>query len=177
MAVIGIDLGSQHTKAVILDGDEIVGGASLSTGETAETEARLAAQEALQQAGIVREGQAPPRGQIFYTATFEDKFGRSRIKLDYNRLFRVDSGLAGAPRIQPRKRIKTGAFLLDFDGRVIGCATVDKKELIEFLTDKVAKWWLPDDVQFVDAIPHTATGKILKTRLREEFKDYKLPTI
>jgi 3-(methylthio)propionyl---CoA ligase len=55
-------------------------------------------------------------------------------------------------------------------------ATVDKKELIEFLGGKVAKWWLPDDVQFVDAIPHTATGKILKTRLREDFKDYKLPT-
>jgi fatty-acyl-CoA synthase len=36
--------------------------------------------------------------------------------------------------------------------------------------------WLPDDVQFVDTIPHTATGKILKTRLREDFKGYKLPT-
>ncbi|MDB5490115.1 MAG: long-chain fatty acid--CoA ligase, partial [Reyranella sp.] len=55
-------------------------------------------------------------------------------------------------------------------------AQVDKQELIEFLATKVAKWWLPDDVQFVDAIPHTATGKILKTRLREDFKDYKLPT-
>ncbi len=55
-------------------------------------------------------------------------------------------------------------------------ATVDKKELLEFLAGKVAKWWLPDDVQFVDAIPHTATGKILKTRLREDFKDYRLPT-
>ena len=55
-------------------------------------------------------------------------------------------------------------------------ATVDKKELLEFLGAKVAKWWLPDDVQFVDAIPHTATGKILKTRLREDFKGYKLPT-
>ncbi len=55
-------------------------------------------------------------------------------------------------------------------------ATLDKKELLEFLAGKVAKWWLPDDVQFVDAIPHTATGKILKTRLREDFKDYKLPT-
>ncbi len=53
---------------------------------------------------------------------------------------------------------------------------LDKKELIDFLGSKVAKWWLPDDVQFVDAIPHTATGKILKTRLREDFKDYKLPT-
>jgi len=53
---------------------------------------------------------------------------------------------------------------------------LDKKELIEFLAGKVAKWWLPDDVQFVEAIPHTATGKILKTRLREDFKAYKLPT-
>jgi fatty-acyl-CoA synthase len=55
-------------------------------------------------------------------------------------------------------------------------AQIDKKELVAFLADKVAKWWLPDDVQFVDTIPHTATGKILKTRLREDFKDYKLPT-
>jgi fatty-acyl-CoA synthase len=55
-------------------------------------------------------------------------------------------------------------------------ATVDKTELLEFLASKVAKWWLPDDVQFVDAIPHTATGKILKTRLREDFKNYTLPT-
>ena len=45
-----------------------------------------------------------------------------------------------------------------------------------FLDGKVAKWWMPDDVVFVEAIPHTATGKILKTRLREDFKDYKLPT-
>ena len=55
-------------------------------------------------------------------------------------------------------------------------AAVDKAALIEFLAGKVAKWWLPDDVQFVDTIPHTATGKILKTRLREDFKGYKLPT-
>jgi fatty-acyl-CoA synthase len=55
-------------------------------------------------------------------------------------------------------------------------ATLDKAELLEFLAGKVAKWWLPDDVQFVDAIPHTATGKILKTRLREDFKNYTLPT-
>lgn len=78
--------------------------------------------------GVVREGQAPPRGQLLFTATFEDRFGRSRIKLDYNRLFRTERGLAGAPRLQPRKRIKTGSFLLDFDGRIIGCATLDKKE-------------------------------------------------
>ena len=40
-------------------------------------------------------------------------------------------------------------------------AILGKKELLEFLAGKVAKWWLPDDAQFVDAIPHTATGKIL----------------
>ncbi|UYN96374.1 MAG: long-chain-fatty-acid--CoA ligase [Enhydrobacter sp.] len=55
-------------------------------------------------------------------------------------------------------------------------ATIEKKELVDFLAGKVAKWWLPDDVQFVDSIPHTATGKILKTKLRETFKDYRLPT-
>jgi predicted CoA-substrate-specific enzyme activase len=55
MAVVGIDLGSQHTKAVILDGDEIRGGASLSTGETAVAEARMAVQEALRQTGLSRE--------------------------------------------------------------------------------------------------------------------------
>ena len=78
--------------------------------------------------GLMRDGQAPPLGQLFFTAGFEDRFGRSRIKLDYNRLFRTERGLAGAARLQPRKRIKVGTFLLDFDGRVIGCATVDKKE-------------------------------------------------
>jgi fatty-acyl-CoA synthase len=50
------------------------------------------------------------------------------------------------------------------------------KELLDFLGGKVAKWWLPDDVVFVAEIPHTATGKILKTVLRERFKDYALPT-
>ena len=40
---------------------------------------------------------------------------------------------------------------------------------------KIAKWWMPDDVAFVDEIPHTATGKILKIALREQFKDYSFP--
>jgi fatty-acyl-CoA synthase len=51
-----------------------------------------------------------------------------------------------------------------------------KAELLSFLEGKIAKWWQPDDVVFVDEIPHTATGKILKTALREKFKDYALPT-
>ena len=42
---------------------------------------------------------------------------------------------------------------------------------------KVAKWWVPDDVTFVEQLPHTATGKLLKTKLRQEYGDYKLPTV
>jgi fatty-acyl-CoA synthase len=51
-----------------------------------------------------------------------------------------------------------------------------KEELLAFLEGKIAKWWLPDDVAFVAEIPHTATGKIQKTALRSQFKDYVLPS-
>jgi fatty-acyl-CoA synthase len=50
-----------------------------------------------------------------------------------------------------------------------------KDEILSFMKGKVATWWMPDDVVFVDEIPHTATGKILKTALRDRFKDYILP--
>ena len=50
-----------------------------------------------------------------------------------------------------------------------------KDELLAYMQGKIAKWWLPDDVVLVEAIPHTATGKIQKTALREMFKDYRLP--
>ena len=49
--------------------------------------------------------------------------------------------------------------------------------LLDFLRGRVAKWWVPDDVVFVDELPHTATGKLLKTRLREQYRDYRLPGI
>ena len=55
-------------------------------------------------------------------------------------------------------------------------AEVTKEELLKFYEGKAAKWQVPDDVVFVDAIPLGATGKMLKTRLREMLKDYKLPT-
>ncbi len=54
-------------------------------------------------------------------------------------------------------------------------AEVSKEELLQFYEGKTAKWQIPDDVIFVDAIPLGATGKMLKTRLRETLKDYKLP--
>ena len=48
----------------------------------------------------------------------------------------------------------------------------DKDSIISFLSDKIAKWWLPDDIIFVDELPHGATGKLLKTGLREEYKNH-----
>jgi acyl-CoA synthetase (AMP-forming)/AMP-acid ligase II len=53
----------------------------------------------------------------------------------------------------------------------------DRDSLLKYLEGKTAKWWLPDDVVFVEEIPHTATGKIQKTALRERFRDYRLPTV
>jgi len=52
----------------------------------------------------------------------------------------------------------------------------EKADILAYMSDKVAKWWMPDDVVFVDEIPHTATGKIKKTTLREQFSEYRLPT-
>jgi len=51
-----------------------------------------------------------------------------------------------------------------------------REELLAYLAGKIAKWWMPDDVVFVDEIPHTATGKIQKITLRQQFGQYRLPT-
>jgi acyl-CoA synthetase (AMP-forming)/AMP-acid ligase II len=56
-------------------------------------------------------------------------------------------------------------------------ATVSKEQVMTHLQGKIAKWWMPDDVTFVEEIPHTAAGKISKLQLREKFKGYLLPTI
>jgi acyl-CoA synthetase (AMP-forming)/AMP-acid ligase II len=53
---------------------------------------------------------------------------------------------------------------------------LNKNEMLSFLEGKIAKWWTPDDIVFVDELPHTATGKLSKLQLRERFKDYILPT-
>ncbi|PWF43955.1 3-(methylthio)propionyl-CoA ligase [Massilia glaciei] len=49
--------------------------------------------------------------------------------------------------------------------------------LLDFFEGKIAKWWTPDDVVFIEALPLGGTGKIQKNKLREQFKDYKLPTV
>ncbi|WP_183982924.1 long-chain fatty acid--CoA ligase [Sphingomonas jinjuensis] len=53
-------------------------------------------------------------------------------------------------------------------------STVTAEEIGAHLAQHVAKWWLPDAIEFVDELPHTATGKLLKTALRERYRDYRL---
>ena len=73
-----------------------------------------------------------------------------------------------------------GALHLKWDERpIIFVVVVDgreltKEEVLIFLEDKIAKFWMPDDVIFVEELPHTATGKLLKTGLREEYKEHLL---
>jgi fatty-acyl-CoA synthase len=68
-----------------------------------------------------------------------------------------------------------------WDERPLACVVVradeqlTKDEVIEFLTPRVAKWWLPDDVVFIDEVPKTSVGKFSKKDLRDRFAGYKLP--
>jgi fatty-acyl-CoA synthase len=55
-------------------------------------------------------------------------------------------------------------------------ADISAQELLHFLTGKIAKWRMPDDVLFVDEIPHTGTGKVQKAALRARFGQHRLPT-
>jgi acyl-CoA synthetase (AMP-forming)/AMP-acid ligase II len=74
-----------------------------------------------------------------------------------------------------------GIFHPKWDERPIVCVVkksgseVTRDELLAFYEGKTAKWQIPDDVVFVDAIPLGATGKMLKTKLREQLTGYKLP--
>ncbi len=92
----------------------------------------------------------------------------------------LENAAVGHPAIQEAAVI--GVFHAKWQERPLLLAIkkagqeVSKEELMTFLEDKVAKWWMPDDVVFVSELPHTATGKLLKTKLREQFKDHKLPT-
>ena len=54
--------------------------------------------------------------------------------------------------------------------------TATREEILEYLDGRVAKWWLPDDVVFIEEVPKTSTGKFSKKDLRDRFSDHKLPT-
>ena len=56
--------------------------------------------------------------------------------------------------------------------RAPGCEDLTAKEMQAWFAGKIAKWWIPDAVEFVDELPHGATGKINTVALREQFKDF-----
>ena len=70
-----------------------------------------------------------------------------------------------------------------WDERPVACVVVKpgeqltKDEIMDFIRPKVAKWWLPDDIVFIDEVPKTSVGKFSKKDLRERFKDYVLPSV
>ena len=69
-----------------------------------------------------------------------------------------------------------------WDERPLACvvlrpgATLDRDALRTFLASKVAKWWLPDDVVIIEAVPKTSVGKFDKKVLRDRFRDHQLPS-
>ena len=52
-------------------------------------------------------------------------------------------------------------------------STVSELEIRDFLSGQMAKWWLPDAIEFVEELPHTATGKLSKKDLRDQYRDYR----
>ena len=55
---------------------------------------------------------------------------------------------------------------------IIKAEDVKKSEIFTFLENKIAKWWMPDDIIFVEELPHTATGKIRKVELKNKYQNY-----
>lgn len=70
-----------------------------------------------------------------------------------------------------------------WDERPLACVVpkdgeeVTKEEILDYLQGRIAKWWMPDDVVFVDEVPKTSVGKFSKKTLREKFEGYQLPTV
>ncbi len=93
----------------------------------------------------------------------------------------LENAAVGCPGVQEAAAI--GVYHPKWDERPLLLvvrkegADVTAEQVIHYLSDKVAKWWLPDEVLFVDGLPHTATGKLLKTALRAQYHDHKLPTV
>ena len=52
---------------------------------------------------------------------------------------------------------------------------IGAQEVLDHLNGKIAKWWMPDEVKFVEQLPHTATGKLLKRAIRDDYRDYRFP--
>lgn len=81
----------------------------------------------------------------------------------------AEAAVIGLPH--PRWDERPLLIVVAADGRA-----PEREALMKHLAGQVPKWWLPDDIVFLDEMPHTATGKVSKVQLREQFKDHSLPT-
>ncbi len=90
----------------------------------------------------------------------------------------LENAAVGCPGVQEAAAI--GIYHPKWDERPLllivrkPAATVSTEDVFAYLSTRVVKWWLPDEILFVDSLPHTATGKLLKTALREQYRDHKL---
>ncbi len=93
----------------------------------------------------------------------------------------LESAIMGHPKVLEAAVI--GVAHPKWQERPLACVVVKpgeeltKEDLLSYLEDKVAKWWLPDDVAFLEEIPKTSVGKFSKKDLRAQFGDYVLPTV
>ena len=93
----------------------------------------------------------------------------------------LENALMAHPKVAEAAVI--GVFHPKWQERPLACVvvaepfrgSVTKAEILDFLSTRITKWWLPDDVVFIDAVPKTSVGKFNKRALREQFKDYSLP--
>jgi fatty-acyl-CoA synthase len=92
----------------------------------------------------------------------------------------LENALMAHPKVMEAAVV--GVFHPKWQERPLACIVplpqykdqITKDELLDFLTPRVAKWWLPDDIVFIEGVPKTSVGKFNKRALREQFKDYKL---
>jgi fatty-acyl-CoA synthase len=95
----------------------------------------------------------------------------------------LENALMAHPKVMEAAVV--GVFHPKWQERPLACIAplpqfknqITKEELLEFLTPRVAKWWLPDDIVFIESVPKTSVGKFNKRALREQFKDYVLPSL
>jgi fatty-acyl-CoA synthase len=80
----------------------------------------------------------------------------------------AEAAVIGVPH--PRWTERPLLVVIKAEGKQLG-----REEMLGWFDNKIAKWWTPDDVVFVERIPHTATGKIRKIDLRRQFAEYQLP--
>ena len=118
-----------------------------------------------------------PDGYMQITDRAKDviKSGGEWISTDRDRESRrrpPEGGGGGGDRRRPPEMGRAAAA----DRRAGGRARAEEERRCSVSQTQDRQWWMPDDMQVVEEIPHTATGKINKLKLRETFKDYKLPT-